>query len=175
MKKLVIIALWFLLPACAFKKSAISEVSLKNKNIPLFIEMPRNIQVFDNIAPIVYQALQRHCMRVGYTVVDRSSDGYTLQVHIRSLEPISKLVSPDVILVHSYVRLELECTLLNFNQQIVAHKRFFFSSLISKPRNPIINSDFLNFEYRRLCQRSAPKVEYFFRPFLLNAFADDAA
>lgn len=159
-----------LITACLPKRVTISEVAVRNKHIPVFIEMPCNVHVFDNIAPILYQALHTHFRRVGYEIVDRPSAGYALRVHINNLEQHQKLVSPDVILVDYNVRFEFDCVLHNFAGKIVTQKKFFISTLISKSRNPIINSDFLDYEYKRLCANAASQVERYVKPYLIKAF-----
>ena len=135
--------------------------------------MPQNPLAFDDISSLVYSALYEHCMNVGYQLVDSSSHGYTLRTRIKGLEPVQKLVSSDIVLMHTYINLELECELLNFNQEVVGQKRFAFSTLVSKPCNPVLVSDFIMYAYEKLLCRSAPKIEFFFRPTLLKAFDKD--
>lgn len=158
--------------ACS-KKATISDVAIRNAHIPVFLEMPRNPLVFDNISPLLSEALHHHFLRIGYCLVNTSRDGYTLRVRAKALEPVTKLVSPDVVLMHTKIRCEFECILLDYAQQVVAQKTFSFFTLISKSKNPILNSDFIDFEYRRLFQRAAPQIEHFFRPYLINAFTKD--
>lgn len=160
----------FFFSSCGKESKLISDLGIRKINIPIFIEMPRNALVFDNISPLLYQSLHSHMLRVGYILVNSSDKGYTLRTNIKSLDPVNKLVSPDIILFNYTVKIEIECYLLDFNQQIVAQNTFFLSSLISKPKNPILNSDFLDFEYKRLFERSSPRIERFFRTYLLNAF-----
>ncbi len=167
---LVLLCLFF---AGCIKQHDISDFAIKNEKIPIFIEMPNNPLVFDNISPLVYQALHRLYLRVGYVVVDKPNDGYILRVTIKSLEPTNKLVSQDIVLMHYTVKIELECSLLNFNQEAVSKQAFSFSSLISRSKNPILNSDFLDYEYKRLLERSVPRIERFFRPYLLQAFKEN--
>lgn len=164
---IIVLLFW---SSCAFRKPLISDFAIKNANIPLFIQMPTNVVVFDHLSPLVYQALHRHFMRIGYVLVDQPDHGYVLHIDIKRLDQTNKLISPDIVLLHYTLRLELACTLFNFNHNVVAQNKFFFSSLISKPRNPILNSDFLDFEYKRLLERAAPKIEYYFRSYLINAF-----
>ena len=159
--------------ACIPKKNVVSDASVRKAQIPIFIEMPRNVLAFDNITPILYQSLHQHFLRVGYVVTDKQSDGYTLRSNITKFESINKLVSPEVVLAHYTLSLDLEVTLLNFNQKPVIQKVFHLSSLISRPRNPILKSDFVEYEYTRLCNRSAPRIEHFFRPHVLKAFDED--
>ena len=167
-----IIPLFLLLlcTACIPKKHTVSDTSVRTAAIPLFIEMPRNVLAFDNIAPMLYQSLHQHCLRVGYDMVNKPSDGYSLHVNIKKFDPVNKLVLPEVVLAHYTIVLELEATLFDFNHTAVVQKTFTFSSLISRPRNPILKSDFVTYEYKRLFERSAPRIEHFFRPHLLKAF-----
>jgi len=158
-----------LFPAC-IPQQHLSHVAIQKADIPLFIEMPPNDMVFDNISPLVYQALFHHYQKIGYRLVNKRSDGYVLVVKIKNLDPLYKLVSPDILLFHSMMKLELFCQLFNFDNTLVTQKTFFFTSLISKPRSPILNSDFLEFNYKRLFARSVPKIEQYMRPFLLKAF-----
>jgi len=156
--------------ASCSRQNTISDVAIRNAQIPVFIEMPRNPLVFDNIGPQLYQAVHNHFLRIGYILVDSSHNGYTVRMKTKELEPTTKLVSPDIVLMHSIIRLEVECVLYDFKQRIVAQKTFFFSSLISKSKNPILNSDFVDFEYTQLFEKAAPIIERFFRKFLLQAF-----
>jgi len=167
---IIVLAMACCMVACGPKRATVSEMSVQGKHIPVFVEMPRNVHVFDDIAPLLYQALHHQYMRVGYDVVDRPARGYKLLVQIKNLEPTQKLVSPEVNLVHYHARLELDCTLRNFNDQIVAQKKLFVSGLISKPKNPILNSDFLDYEYKRLCSRAASQIERHFKLPLIKAF-----
>jgi hypothetical protein len=157
-----------LFSSCSKKEQLISDLGVKQKKISVYIEMPRNALVFDNIAPLLYQALHKHMLRVGYVMANSWQNGYTLRTNIKSLEPINKLVSANIILFHYTVKIEVECILLDFNQTIVAQKTFLISSLISKPNNPILNSDFLDYEYKRLFERSSQRIERFFRNYLLD-------
>ena len=159
-----------LFSSCKVKKNLAPSITIQQKNIPIFISMPRNTQVFENISALVYQSLSRHFTRLGYLLVDNPDVGYILKTTIKSLDPAIKYASPEVILLHMTMRLELDCCLLNFKKEIVSQKKFYFSTLISKPRNPTLNSDFLEYEYARLLERSVPRIEHFFRNILFKAF-----
>jgi hypothetical protein len=161
-----------LLASCS-KQATISDLAIRNAHIPIFLEMPQNPLVFDNISPLLLQSLHHHFLRIGYHLVNKPNDGYTLRVRAKALDPATKLVSPDIVLMHTIIRCEVECILLNFNQKQVVKNTFTFSTLISKSKNPILNSDFMDFEYRRLFERAAPQIERFFRKHLLDVFAGD--
>lgn len=175
MLKLLAIVFVLLLPACGHQKGSYSTTALKKKKIPLYIPMPHNPLAFDDISSLIYTSMYEHCDRIGYTMVDSNKHGYSLVIRIKGLEPQQKLVSPDIVLMHAYMNLDLECQLKNFNQEIVAEKRFSFSTLVSKPQNPALVSDYKDFAYRKLFARSAPKIERFFRSFLCDAFSEDDA
>lgn len=168
----VFILLLFLFSNCA-RQSTVSDLEVKKNHIPIFITMAKNPLVFENVSPLIYQTFHHLFMRIGYIPVGSSKDGYTLRVKIKKLDPIQKFVSQDIILMHSIIQTELECTLLDFNQRIVAEKTFFHSSLLSKSKNPILNSSFSDMEYQKLFERIVPKIERFFRPYLLKAFSDN--
>lgn len=155
--------------ACGIKRGIVYDFSVKKADIPIFIEIPKSDLVFENVSPLVYDVFSDHFERVGYHLMTRSSDGYTLCISIKNLDPIYKYVSPDVVLFHATIKLELYCQLFNFAHEMITQKSFTFSTLISKPQNPILNSDFLDFSYTRLLKTAAPKVEQYFRPFLLKS------
>ncbi len=156
------------LPSCAFKHTTYQNMSVHNQAVPLFISMPVSSQVYENIASTVYDSLVEYFELVGYKVMSNASNAYTLNVTIKRLDPVQKYVSPDILLFNSTIRLELECQLLNFSRDIVTTNNFYFLHLISKPRNPVTSSDFLDFEYKRMLKKALPKIEQKLRPYLLG-------
>jgi len=152
--------------SCAPKKNHYAAYVNETKRVPIFITMPENSFVFENIAPVVYQEIAHHFIRVGYKLTNNKNHGYSLKITIKDLSPVQKYISPDMLLFHSKIKLELLCQLYNFAGKLVRQKTFCFSTLISKARNPILNSSFLEFEYKKLMMRSAPQVEQHFRPLL---------
>jgi hypothetical protein len=143
-------------------------MSVHNQAVPVFISMPVNNQVYENIAPIVYDSFVEYFELVGYNVVSNTSNAYTLNITIKRLDPVQKYVSPDILLFNSTIKLELECQLLNFSGDIVTTNSFYFFHLIFKPKNPVTNSDFLDFEYKRMLKNALPRVEQKLRPYLLG-------
>jgi hypothetical protein len=130
--------------------------------------MPSNKLVFDNLSPLLYTSLVHHCKRVGYTLVDSEKHGYTIALAVKMLTPVQKYVSPDVLLFHTRIKVELLCQIFNFSSSLIAQKTFYFSTLISKPINPILTSSFLDFEYKKLFERSVPKIEQYIRPLVTD-------
>jgi len=157
-----------LFSSCIYKKHFISSNTINESYVPVCIQMPQNKFVFENVAPIVYEEITNHFNRAGLKLANHSCQGYTIKIKINKLSPTYKYVSPDLLLCHSFIKIELDCKLYNFVGKMISQKTFFFSTLISKPRNPIINSSFLDFQYRKLMKKSAPKIEHYFRPMLKN-------
>ena len=154
--------------SCLYQHLSIS--SFSGKEIPIFIAMPRNPLIFENISPVIYDAVYNQYRQVGYELVDTQSDGYTVAITIKNMTTPIKFVSPDIVLLHYRIKLELDVQLLNFNQEVVAQKLFVFTRIISEPRDPALNTAFTDYEYRRLLEHAAPKIERYFRPFLIKAF-----
>ncbi|MCB9492944.1 MAG: hypothetical protein H6679_01565 [Epsilonproteobacteria bacterium] len=141
--------------------------------IRLHIALPKNTHVFDNLVPTVYEAFTQRYQQLGYILTDKQEAQYTLITVIKNLDTIQKFVSPDVLLAHVIMRLELECTLLDDNDKKIGHKVFTHSSSLSRPKNPILNTDFEHYEYKKLIARIVPKIEHHFRPILLQAVDKD--
>lgn len=152
-------------PSC-LKKAQHSTCVDQQSYVPIFVAMPQNNFVFDNVAPMVYKEFFEYFQQIGYHVVDDPGRGYVLQTTIKKLDPSQKYVSPDVLPFYIEMRLELFCQLCNFAKEVVAEKNFYFSTLICKPRNPILTSSFFKFEYEKLLRQLAPRVEHYFRQFL---------
>jgi len=172
------IIICFLLPVLLLSSGCISQkahssVALRNQSIPVFLEMPTNNFVFEHVAPTLYQAMHRHLLRVGYKLVDKGSDGYTIRINIIKLHPTTKFVSSQVTLLGQEMTLDVQCELLDFKQKVIAEKNFSFSRLLSKPRHPSMTNDFEDYVYTQLCQRAAPRIEFFVRAPLLKAFKNN--
>ena len=164
-----IIFLCIMVSGCGIKRSFIHDHSVTKKNVNIFLELPQNDLVFEHVSPLVYDVFTEHFERIGYKLVARPTDGYTLRIIIKSLEPSYKYISPDIVLFHTTTRVDLLVQLLDYKKEIVVQKNFAFSALISNPHNPVLNSDFLEFEYTRLLRKAAPKVEQYFRSYLLKS------
>lgn len=153
-------------PSCS--KITLSLASYKDSSKKIFIATPKSNFVFDNIAPLVHKELTKQYRRIGYTLVKAQSEGFELVVKIISLTPKTKFISPNILLLHVMLELVIECTLFDNTGKELAQKSFSSSSLINKPRNSILRSSFLAYEYQKLIQRSAHKIEHYFRPFFCN-------
>jgi hypothetical protein len=165
------VSVLFICSNCSHKNISIK--SFSGKEIPLCIAMPTNPIVFENWAPLVYESLYDHCQRVGYNLVDRKSQGYTLAVTIKNMTTPIKLVSPDIVLLHYRIKLDLEAQLLDYNQHVVTKKLFVFTRVLSESQDPTLDTAFTDYEYRRLLEHAAPKIERYFRPYLCKAFSSN--
>jgi len=160
---------FIIVSGCGIKRNNIYDHSITKAKIPVFIELPQSDLVFENISPLIYDIFIEHFERMGYNSVTMPTEGYTIRIIIKRLEPIYKYISPDIVLFNTAIRLELQVTLLNYKKDIAAQKDFTFTTLISQPHSPILNSDFLEFEYARLLKKAVPKIEQYFRSFLLKS------
>ena len=159
------IALLFLFSSCAYKKSSYHLVA-KNIDAPIFIQMPENVLVFENISYIVYTSLWNRFRQLGYRLVDKNEKAFLLKVKIKNLEPIHKLISSDVIMHSMQIKLELFCQAFDKNKRLLVQKNFSFLSLVCKPKNSIMNSGAFEAAYKELMEkRAAPKIEQHFRPY----------
>lgn len=165
------VSLMLLTSSCIYRKSLITHTNIKNYRIPLFVQLPENKFVFDNLAPLVYETMMHRFTRTGYYLVNQREDGYLFKITIKSLNPQTKFVSPDIILFHVCMKIILHCELFDFNNNLIAHKTFQGTTLISKPIDPILKSDFFYFEYKKVLERMAPAIEHHFRLILMKIFA----
>ncbi len=162
----LLLSLVSLQSACIYQRNLKSTYIDQKKYQSVFIDIPKNNVVFDNIAPTIQQVLSDHFQQVGYQLSSSRKGSFTLLTTVTALKPSQKYISPDVLLFHYEIALKLECQLLDLHGNHIAKKTFNFSGLISNPRNPILTSSFLAFEYEKLMKFSAPSIEQFFRPHL---------
>lgn len=153
-----------LFPACTPKKTHFSE--LRAHSLPLFISPPVSIHAFENISPLVYDVVTTHFTRVGYHIVTKPTQGYTLKITIKNIDPAYKYVSPDIVLFHTKITMTLACSLINYQKTVVATKEFTNTLLVTKPQNPSLQSDFQHFAYTKILEKMAPRIEQYMRPWL---------
>ena len=154
-------------PSCVRERRySCSVVNLQNRKI--FIEMPKNAMVFENIAPLVYEALWNHFDRVGFDVVDKPHNSFILSVSIENIEPAYKFISTDLLTYAFRVGMKVSCKLYDKNKNVLAQKLFYFSTIVSKPKRSVLLSSFLDFEYKRLLERNVSQIDYYFRPFIVD-------
>lgn len=154
-------------PSC-FQKKYSKTVFAEPSQVSLCLEMPQNKLVFENLSAMVYDALWNHFSRVGYRLVSEKEDCYTLKVMISDVDSShNRFLSPDLLTYAVKVRVELLCQLFDKDNKLKAQKVFFCCSLVPRAKDYVENSNFEDFEYKKLFNRYAPKVDYYFRKFLL--------
>ena len=163
------IIILFSLSSCAYRNVDRS-IDSQVRSSEIYIEMPQSAQVFENIAPILYDALLTHFGRVGFKVVDSSRNRPVLRTWIKMVEPEYKFFSPDLLTYSVKMGIHLECSLIKEDGAAypVNPKTFRFFTLVSKPKKTIFLSAFLDFEWRRLFERSVPQIDYFFRSHIIG-------
>jgi hypothetical protein len=161
----IFVALFF---SCIPQTRSKKVLSIRNCSIPLYIEMPKNKVVFENISSMVYDALWSHFLRVGFLLVGKKNNCYSLKVTVKKVENDYKFLSPDLLSYATKVRIELFCQLLDYKDKTVAEKTFTFGTLVSKAKRHVENATFSDFEYRRLIERDAYKIDQYFRPLLVK-------
>ncbi|MBM3893500.1 hypothetical protein FJ365_03835 [Candidatus Dependentiae bacterium] len=139
--------------------SSCSRQHIVSVSTPLFINFPINTHVFDNIAPMVYEALHQELIRTGFSVVDTPQHAYRLIIEIKSLEPFQKNISPDIVLLSYKVRMEYNIKVLNYAGAVVFNRPDSCAILISKPRNPMLNDTFIYSTYQILATRAARLIQ----------------
>ncbi|MCF7799450.1 hypothetical protein K9L05_02345 [Candidatus Babeliales bacterium] len=162
---LFIILLFF--NSCAYKQNSYNNIS-KNASGLLFIKMPENSLTFEHLSPIVYESIHSYFNSIGYKLSDNKNNSFLLDIKIKKLTPVHKFISPDLLLYNQNIELELECLLFNSQDKLLAKKVFYFFALLSKPKDPILNTGFLDYEYKQLMRRSVPKIEQYFRKYFLD-------
>ncbi|MBD3273617.1 hypothetical protein GF385_04690, partial [Candidatus Dependentiae bacterium] len=165
--KTVLFLFILILPSCGYQKFSRNQV-VKNIDEPVFIQMPKNPLVFENISSMLYKALFLTYKRLGYKLSEKQNNSFILKTKIKSLEPIEKFISQDLLLYNVRIGISISCKLVGKNQKVLAEKIFEHSRLISFPRDPIQSSKFLDYEYKKLMDRISIKIEHYFRVFLFN-------
>ncbi|MBU1007527.1 hypothetical protein KKA53_00375 [Candidatus Dependentiae bacterium] len=163
----ILIAFFF--PSCLHKSCSKELASLGGKEIRLCLEMPENKLVFENLSPIVYDALWCHFDRVGFKLVDTLGDCHVLKVTVKKNDSPYKFLSPDLLSYSVKMKIDLLCRLFDRNEKLCAQRLFSFTTLVSKAKDHVMNSGFIDFEYCRLFEREAYRIDQYFRPFLLKS------
>lgn len=162
-----LINLILIITSCVKKENKLKE----QKFIPsesLFIEIPRNTLVFDNLSPILYECLWNHFKRAGYKLQTNSSDAYRLSTKIKDLQEADRLVSPDILTYGFRAILKLECTLTDNNGKTIESKDFTFKLWTFKSENPALHQFYLNTQYQEMLDRAAIKIDHYFRKFFIK-------
>lgn len=157
--------LFLIFPFCSRKETRRLSVDLKE--FPLFIEMPQNVTVFDNLGSVLYETLQNHFEQVGFVLHTRKEGNNYLKAKIENLRHDSKFISLDIVPYVFKVNVIVRCWLFDSSNVLIKEKSFEFFKWIHRPKDAILNPDFLNFQYRELLKISVPKIDQYFRKFIL--------
>lgn len=169
MYKLRIITLFiFSLFFSSCSKRFIGESTRAPSDSSIYIEMPDNKLVFENISSIIYEAISRHYNRVGYKISSTRKDSYVLKTLIKKIDSSHKFLSPDLLTYSTKMRVDLFCELLDEKNVSVAKKVFSFTTLLSKAKDYVANSKFTEFEYKRLFENNIYKIDHYFRKYFLE-------
>lgn len=155
-----------------FSSCARQHVSTKYKT-PLFVAMPSNHRIFDNLAPLLYEAVYKRFTSSGWTLVQNAGDGYQLKINITEWKPQHRFISKDVVLLHEQRNFGLIYRLYNFTHDIVFEQKQSYTVLLSRPQNPLMNTQFMHFELEQLFGRIARDIERSIRQFLAKRADDD--
>lgn len=157
----------FFLNSCSYKKFSSNFVA-KNIDTPIFIQMPKNVLVFENVSNIIYKSLWDYFNCLGYHLIDNDNQAFTLKIKIQKLEPEYKFISQDILVYDIIIKIKLLCRAFDKNKKLLAEKAFCFSTLVSRPKNPVMNSGFSEVEYYKMMRKAATKIEQYFRPYWIN-------
>lgn len=156
-----------LFPSCFYQRSS-TELFTASSSIRLCLEMPQNKFVFENMSSMVYDALWNHFERVGYKLIENREDCFVLKVTIADSSSVHKFVSADLLRYATKEQVTLLCELFDEDDVLLAKKTFICRAFVPRAKEYVENSSFSDFEYRRLFDRYAPKIDYYFRPYLLK-------
>lgn len=134
----------------------------------LFIEMPRNTLVYDNLSPIVYESLWNHFKRVDYKLQTHAEGAYRLSTKIKDLKEADRLVSPDIMTYGFRAILTMECTLCDKEGKKIDSKTFIFTKWTFKSNNPSLHQLYLNTQYQEMLDRAVIKIDHYFRKFFIK-------
>lgn len=162
--KLVGILSLLVLVSCVHKNASIS--SSRSLSKPLVILMLKSSCSFENIEAVLYRELVARFKQTGTILASILQDANQLEVNINDFFTEKKLISSDLFLAHSIVRLTIYARLRDRERNIIEEKTFFFSRLISHPRSPMMNTHFLDFEYKKMANYASSTIELFFRKYI---------
>lgn len=160
---LAFLGISYFFTACIPKKQS---CFTQKQLMPLCITMPQANTLARNIAPQVHRSLLHSFKQMGYNLTHTPSSGYTLQTNIVKFETQRNYVSPDILLFHSLVTLELHVCLLNTTGQVVTEKNFSISVILSKPRNPLLHNSFIFTQLEKKLLQLTTRIEFYFRQYL---------
>ncbi len=154
-------------PSCKYKKIGYAFQTKRMSN-SLFVEMPHNSLIFEQISADLYEALWEQFNRAGYNLVCSSHNTDKLRIKIISFDGVDQLISPDVMLYGYKIHLTLLCQLYDQDDMLIGEQTFHFYKWIYKSKNPVCNRDYLSYQYHELFVEIAPRIELYIRSLLLR-------
>lgn len=154
--------------SCVHESSVRKNSLIALKKTSILIEMPKNILVFENIAPIIYKELYNHFIRVGFNLNDKINPDFTLKSEVKKLDRFGKIISPDILSYGFNFKLEVLCYLFDKNNKLLKKQTFKFPIVVYKPEDQILNPNFYSYSYEKLAQRISVRIEQYFRPYFLG-------
>ena len=162
---LALFSVTLLFNSCAYKTTSYHSVA-KNINSKIFIEMPKNILVFENISNIIYTAVWKRFKQLGYNLTSSSKNALTLKIKIKNLLNLHKMISEDVIVYSQQIRLDLDCDILDKNKKPIANKTFTFPFLFYKSKRTIMDHGYFKYSLKEIMEKTAaPRIERYFRKY----------
>lgn len=151
--------------SCLFQKQVLhgSRFVEVSEVPPLYIAMIANQFVFDNLSPIIYQEVSTHFKQRTFTLMNEPQKAYQLLLAIKSFTPHEQFISPDLLVYSKMMYLDLDVRFVALDGTLIASKIFMFSTLISRAKNPILDKNFLDYEYKRFAKKIALSLEYYVR------------
>lgn len=152
-----------IMPACSVKQ----ELATVPDHIALYIEMPENKLVFENVSALLYRSLWDHFDRAGYTL-HKEQDAFRLNTCIEKIDASHKYLSPDLLTYAVRVRVDILCKLYDKKGILIKQKVFNFATLVSRSKDYVENSQITDFEYVRLFDRYVHKIDTYFKRYVLQ-------
>ena len=159
MQRFILMSMLLMLSSCArYHHTSFSAT----KNRPtLFIAMPQNIVVHRNLSPDVYHSWWSYFSRVGYKLIDHKKKfDYRLETTIINFSIPDKFISPDLVLYGYHIHVKLRCELFDTNENFVAKRSFYCSTVINNPKEPRLRSNFITYEVRRLFEQCDRQIDH---------------
>ncbi|MCK4264757.1 hypothetical protein KAW80_00180 [Candidatus Babeliales bacterium] len=157
----------FLIVSGCSKKEVFKKEPENLQQLGIFIGMPENLTVLENISSSVHEILSRHFQRVGFNLLSKKNSDFKIYIKILGLEYPERFVSPDVLPYALKVKISFECKLFDKHDKLITSKKFSFLKWLNRSRDPVLNWTYLHVQYRKLIEESVPRIDQFFRPFML--------
>ena len=144
-----------------------------NASLPLYIAMPENNLVFENLSPLAYQAFWDHFQQRGYQMRTSPHNAYELRTKITNRNDEAKLLSLDILTYGYRIRLDLEVELRAASGELLGDEVLISFEWVLPPADPVLNRRYLYEHYKRLFIRIAPRIEHLIRRWVAERSAHE--